>query len=58
LKTVRENTGIAKNAVSTIRKYLVTAGFILYGGGDNCLLWGGGGEGARIEKLLNASNEK
>ena len=26
LNTIRENTGIAKNAVSTIRKYLVTAG--------------------------------
>lgn len=58
LKTVRENTGIAKNAVSTIRKYLVTAGFILYGGGNICLLWDRIEEVARIEKLLNASNEK
>ena len=58
LKTVRENTGIAKNAVSTIRKYLVTAGFILYGGGNICLLWERIEEVARIEKLLNASNEK
>ena len=57
LKTVRENTGIAKNAVSTIRKYLVTAGFILYGGGNICLLWDRIEEVARIEKLLNASNE-
>lgn len=39
LNTIRENTGIAKNAVSTIRKCLVTAGFILYGGGNICLLW-------------------
>ena len=45
LKTVRENTGIAKNAVSTIR-------------GNICLLWDRIEEVARIEKLLNASNEK
>lgn len=58
LNTIRENTGIAKNAVSTIRKCLVTAGFILYGGGNICLLWDRIEEVARIEKLLNASNEK
>lgn len=58
LNTIRENTGIAKNAVSTIRKYLVNAGFILYGGGNICLLWDRIEEVARIEKLLNASNEK
>lgn len=58
LKTVYDKTGIAKKSVYLIRKRLVTAGFILYGGGNICMLWDRIEEVARIEKLLNASNEK